>query len=241
MKKDSYYFCSDISDRMNEIFIKRFGESEFSKEQEIKLKHLEDADTVDVERTVQELGEDYNRKVFVHKVNCETLPYSDASFDLYIASLSLMIVVNHHNQLSEAYRVLEDGGTAGFSVWGRSENSTFFTFFPEVVSKAGFPFPVPTRTNFHLNDKESLVKDMKAAGFKGVKAFYTLTSPNLGTSEELFQFYAECPHYKPHLSSLSEEDYEKVTRNFGKMYEEKFGEDSIDPPTWEMLIITGQK
>mmetsp|Transcript_27112 Transcript_27112/g.23977 ORF Transcript_27112/g.23977 Transcript_27112/m.23977 type:complete len:142 (+) Transcript_27112:316-741(+) len=135
MKEDSSYFCSDISDKMNEIFIQRFEESEFSKDPKMKLQQLPNSDIVDVDQTVQNIGEEYNKKIFIQKLNCEKLPYTDCSFDLYIASLSLMIVADHNSQLSEAYRVLEDGGTAGFSVWGRPENCTFWTFFPEILSK----------------------------------------------------------------------------------------------------------
>ena len=38
-----------------------------------------------------------------------------------------MLVNNHKNQLREAFRVLESGSKAGFTIWGRRENTLFFT------------------------------------------------------------------------------------------------------------------
>ena len=56
------------------------------------------------------------------KANNEDLPFMDNQFDCYISNLSLMIVDNHKNQLTEASRVLKKGSPCGFSVWGRKEN-----------------------------------------------------------------------------------------------------------------------
>ncbi len=55
--------------------------------------------------------------------NNESLPFIDGSFDCYIANLSLMLVDNYKNQLSEALRVTQPGATFGFSIIGRKENN----------------------------------------------------------------------------------------------------------------------
>jgi hypothetical protein len=39
--------------------------------------------------------------------------------------------------LREARRVLRDGGVAAFSVWGRPENSPFFTLLPAIQKELG--------------------------------------------------------------------------------------------------------
>ena len=51
--------------------------------------------------------------------NNECLPFKDATFDCYLANLSLMLVDNHKNMLKEALRVTQSGAALAFTVWGR--------------------------------------------------------------------------------------------------------------------------
>mmetsp|Transcript_24531 Transcript_24531/g.21775 ORF Transcript_24531/g.21775 Transcript_24531/m.21775 type:complete len:176 (+) Transcript_24531:78-605(+) len=169
MKTNSIYFVSDISDKMIEIFKTRFEESEF--EAKTFLKEIENP--ANLEEEIQKLDK-YNKKIFILNANNELLPYPDSYFDCYISSLSLMMVSSHQNQLSEAYRVLEEGGTAGFTVWGRPENTSFYTFIPEIFEEAEVPLK-KYKNSFHLSDKDFLVNEAKKIGFKSVKAFYTMT------------------------------------------------------------------
>ena len=57
-----------------------------------------------------------------------------------------MIVNDYQKQLSEAYRILEVGGVAGFTVWGRKENTKFFTFMPEIFERNGVKLPSSKHT-----------------------------------------------------------------------------------------------
>jgi len=88
------------------------------------------------------------------QANNESLPFPDSSFDAYISNLSVMIVSNHRNQLREAYRVMQPGASACFSVWGRKENSLFFTLVEDVIKEYLSADQVAKmeaeRTNFHL-------------------------------------------------------------------------------------------
>ena len=63
-----------------------------------------------------------DRMVIAAVGNNESLPFKDGSFDCYISNLSMMIVDNHLNQLTEAFRVCQPGAALGFTVWGRKEN-----------------------------------------------------------------------------------------------------------------------
>lgn len=181
-------------------------------------------------------------KIFNARINNEQLPYPDASFDLYISSLSMMIVGNHHNQLSESYRVLEDGGVAGFTVWGRPENSTFFTFFPTVLKEAGIEIEAPARSNFHLGvDKEGLLADVKKVGFKSAKAYYTQINPCIGSVDDYFNFYTGGPTFVDKLKAMSEEEKEKFKEIFTNKFLERFGPESEEGTTWEILVVLATK
>lgn len=230
---------------MNEIFIERFRAQGSVKDGKIQVKTLEEGESIDVDKeyaAVIEENKDAKKVVFNTRVSNENLPYPDKSFDLYISSLSMMIVPNHHNQLSEAYRVLEDGATAGFTVWGRPENSTFFTFLPKVLKEAGVEMEQPGRSNFHLGvDKAALVSDAKKAGFKSVKAYYTQINPNLGSAEQLFKFYVGGPAMVPVYSKMSDEEKKNLEDTFNRLYEEDFGPESEEGTTWENLVLLATK
>lgn len=213
MKEHSVFFTSDLSNEMNSTFVQRYKQSVIALNPKTKLQYIDDTSMLDIDVLVSDMGEDITRKVFQLSVNNEKLPYPDSYFDRYISNLSMMIVDNHHNQLSESYRVLQPGGIAGFCVWGRPENSSFFTFLPGVIKSMGVEVEKPPRTNFHLGDKEKLVKDVRAAGFKGVKAFYTQTNINFETPEDYYNFLMESPSSKPMLAILSEEQKVKLKVN----------------------------
>lgn len=72
-------------------------------------------------------------------MNCENLEtISNDSFDTYFSSSTLHLVSNPQKMISEAYRILKKNGKAGFSVWGDSKISKFFTIVPETIKKFGF-------------------------------------------------------------------------------------------------------
>ena len=133
---------------MIDIFEKRWNESVFADHPSIKLQKLDEWTNIENEEGVRNLA--------LVKANNESLPFEDASFDAYIANLSLMLVDNHKNMLSEAYRVLKSGCYAGFSVWGSEENSNAFRFVKNTLKNLGYEFPEGSRTHFHLNDKKKL-------------------------------------------------------------------------------------
>ena len=52
------------------------------------------------------IPKEYSKFAHFSIQNNESLTYQDESFDCYVANLSLMLVDNHSNQLSECARVL---------------------------------------------------------------------------------------------------------------------------------------
>ena len=173
MKPGSSYFASDLSDTMVQTFIDRFNQSDSALNPKVKLSKLEPGETYDYVKLIEDLGEGIERKLFISELNNESLPYPDEFFDCYIANLSLMIVTNHHNQLLEAYRVLQPGGMVGFTVWGRKENGEFFTLLPDILEKLDMKKPSEEdESPYSLSEIDNLVSDVKKAGFKKVKSYY---------------------------------------------------------------------
>jgi len=94
----------------------------------------------------------------------------DRQTDLYIASLSLHIVPNPTKMISEAFRVLREGGRSLMSVWGQQEGSNFFMTAENVLTREGVLFTKDTnvRDLWHLNDKEKVIDLFTSVGFKNI-------------------------------------------------------------------------
>ena len=68
-------------------------------------------------KIIGEQGE-FRKFVYGCRANNELLPFDDGVFDAYVANLSLQLVNNPKNMLSETFRVLESGSSACFTIWG---------------------------------------------------------------------------------------------------------------------------
>jgi len=116
--------------------------------------------------------------VIVLEASAECLPFKDGSFDRLYSSYCLHLVPDPDLVLKEAFRVLQPGSIAAFSIWGRKENSPRLTYLNELAEKIGvslFPNlgPPPTRSPFYLGqDPEALRQRALAAGFSKAVAFY---------------------------------------------------------------------
>jgi len=53
------------------------------------------ARTLQIEEVIK--GQDFDKLVYGCRANNELLPFPDASFDAYVAGMSLMLVPNHRN------------------------------------------------------------------------------------------------------------------------------------------------
>jgi hypothetical protein len=88
--------------------------------------------------------------------------------------------------LGEAYRVLQPGGVAVFSVWGKRDSLNFFDIVSEALTAAG-KAPKPGRSNFHLNDPELLQSKVRAAGFSRTLHYFFSVPMYHQTPEEALE------------------------------------------------------
>ena len=56
-------------------------------------------------------------------------------------------------------------------VWGRKENCLFFTLLLNAFDEYGIKGP-PKRSNFHLSNREELIKLIEEQGFNNVLSWY---------------------------------------------------------------------
>mmetsp|Transcript_35172 Transcript_35172/g.40634 ORF Transcript_35172/g.40634 Transcript_35172/m.40634 type:complete len:145 (-) Transcript_35172:30-464(-) len=143
--------------------------------------------------------------------------------------------------LVEAYRVLEEGGVAGFTVWGRKENSEFFTLMPEILASNGIMTPPAKHTNFHLNDIELLERDIKEAGFVNPKLFYAPNNKAFYNGEEVFDHQTSGPSLKKLFSELDAEIVAKIKADYIAEFDKRFGQDTTAPFTFEVIAAVAWK
>ena len=159
-------------------------------------------------------------------------------FDVVFSNLSLQLVSNPEKMLSEAFRVVRKGGKVGFTVWGRKENSSFFTVVPKVLRKHGVELP-NERSNFHLGEREKLMNMMKDAGFKNVLCWYQFFGFNFQKEEEFIRIL-EAPGNKKLFDKVPEEKRNEMKKEAMDEFM-KYLQINQEPVGLEALIVIGWK
>jgi ubiquinone/menaquinone biosynthesis C-methylase UbiE len=166
----------------------------------------------------------------------ENLPYPDTTFDRYIANLSLHIVADPQKMIEEAFRVLQPGGLAAFSVFGRPKPSNFFDMILRSFDLAGYT--PADRSYFHLSDDLSTVNLVQRPGFEKIRSFYSSVGLPLHTVEEAVDA-AKCQQNVKELKTISETLYQSFL-NFLQVEAEKILSSGLIL-TFDCLIVIAQK
>lgn len=144
-------------------------------------------------------------RVEVQEADACRLPFADASFDRLLANLNLMLVPAPEAALAEAARVLRRGGRAAWSVWGRREHSPMFTLAPQVALEVGIELPEAPRSNFDLGERDALIEQVRAAGFRQALGWYQPMVRDVGSGESYVETLAQTPRWAAILGEVSAE------------------------------------
>jgi ubiquinone/menaquinone biosynthesis C-methylase UbiE len=235
MKKGAVYYNSDISEGMIRNFQKVFEEAGMTANPSIKFRVLEKGSNVDKIENFDEK----TKQIFVTVADNEELPYPDESFDCYLAHLSLMHVENYDKMLREAFRVTKTGAKIGISVMGRPGNFKLFAVIPEAL-KTVTELPKLKESSINFWDTEVLKALLEEYGFKKAKMTY-LTATMEMTPDEAFNFGMTHFRFKKIFESLDLKQKDKAKKAFLELWNEKFGDESLERPTIEHLIATAEK
>ena len=233
--KDSEYLVSDISESLLSLASKRMEHIENN-----FLGNLQFWDKSCFEPTEKKTWIEHFPKsnVSFKLINNENLiGLENNNFDIVFSNLSLQLVENPENMLKEAFRVLRNGGKAGFTVWGRKENSKFFTPIPTVLRRNGIELP-KERSNFHLGDREGLIKMVKEAGFKNILCWYQFFSFNFYKEEE-FEEILNTRGNKLMLENIPEEKRNQIKKEIMEEFMKNIR--NHDPVGLEALFVIGVK
>jgi ubiquinone/menaquinone biosynthesis C-methylase UbiE len=164
----------DFSQNFVEQAVERYKISEFTKIPGNSV-HVDMRDFVSDSKLMAELRkpEGTERIVHVNMADNMRLPYEDASFDCYVSNLSLMIVPDYRLQIREAYRVLQPGSWACFSVWGRPERTIQFNLVNRAMEQLGREITPEFKSNFDIQKNQEEVKNyFRETGFSNLRAWY---------------------------------------------------------------------
>lgn len=175
------------------------------------------------------------------KANSEDLPFEDASFDCYIANLSLMLVDNPQNMLSEAYRVLQDGSYAGFTVWGNQDHCNQFLFLTNTLNKLGIENESDIPRAFAMNDKTKLRKLVIDAGFNECKIFTSSGHISHESHESYLKMQKSSFDNKMKALNYSKKDATELWEKVEHEYYSKFGPESDNVIDFETIICIAKK
>ena len=95
----------------------------------------------------------------------ESIPADDAAFDVVLASLSMMYVIDRETAAREIARVLRPGGRFVAAVWAGPEQCDIVLFQQTAGRFAGLP-PVPGVGPGALADPSTFLRQLDAAGIQ---------------------------------------------------------------------------
>merc|ERR1711974_419861 len=156
-----------------------------------------------IARAAKRVGKDADVKFEVG--NAQELKFADGSMDRIFSNYVFHLIPDPDKGFSEAHRVLKKGGIAAFTVWGRKENSPYFTLPNKCMTELGIE-QTKSRSPFHLGDKTKLREMALKAGFSTALVTYLTTTTGFKSGEEYVTFTVETSRtFKNATKTLSEE------------------------------------
>ena len=207
--------------------INDFGKNPDNYFKRITLTDVESPEKINQLEEESKISESEGKAVFALESDVEKLPFPELCFDSFCANLSLQITPNHIQMLKEAYRVLKNNGKAAFSVWGSEEDCSLVTLVPKILEKYGVTEKPYKYFNFHLNNKQDLIKDAKEVGFSYVKVYEQPNYLPIKDGQQFLDLVLKTSQ-NSYLEGFDSETVEKIKQDIITVFDERFGVDTND-------------
>ena len=127
--------------------------------------------------------------VAVRRLDAQAIAEPDASFDVVVFRMGLMLVPDPDAALEEMRRVLRPGGRLAVAVWGPPQDNPWLTALGMAAmmhgAVSGGP-PVGPGTPFSLADPDDLEKRLRNAGFGHVRVTSVRSERRFASTDEHF-------------------------------------------------------
>ena len=144
------------------------------------------------------------------QANAESLPFSDASYDVISCRFGIMFFPDLPKALHECLRVLKPGGRAAFVAWGKLAQPFFTTTAGILLKHLPAPPPPPdpdAPSLFMFGERGRLRRALETAGFSNVQEEDRIIAGRWSTSVEEYweQFTEVAAPFRPLLEQLTPE------------------------------------
>lgn len=117
----------------------------------------------------------------------ENLPFNDGSFDCVICPFGILHMPEPEKAITEAFRVLVNGGRYAFAVWSTPKTHQFFGLVLSAIEAHGdldVPLP-PAPPVFRFSDHHECEKVLSAAGFKDISVSETVLEQKARSAQDV--------------------------------------------------------
>jgi SAM-dependent methyltransferase len=144
------------------------------------------------------------------EANAESLPFTDASYDVLTCRFGIMFFPDLAKALRECLRVLKPGGRVAFVAWGKMAQPFFTTTAGILLKHVPSPPPPPDPEGpslFMFGESGRLRRALEAAGFAGVHEEDLIIAGRWTSSIEEYweQFTEVAAPFRPLLAQLTPE------------------------------------
>lgn len=198
---------------------------------------------VDFARAMLDEARQQNPHLDLVEGDAQALPFADESFDAVIMNFGMVHFGEPEQALEEAYRVLNSGGRAAFTVWETPDKTIGFKIILDAIKVYGgldVPLP-PGPPFFRLSDHEESRKIFLDAGFREPRVQVVPQVWRPRSPEEVFQaFYEGAARNGQLLQAQSKEALNAIYAAMQKeasLYEDKGGLELPMPA----ILVSAQK
>jgi ubiquinone/menaquinone biosynthesis C-methylase UbiE len=169
-------------------------------------------------------------RVSWQRVDAQTLPFPNASFDAVVCQFGVMFFPDKPKAYREARRVLKRGGRYLFNVWDSLAHNEITDLVVGSVA-ALFPNDPPqflARTPHGYHDKDAIAAALKQAGFADVAVeVVTRRARAASATDAVFGFVQGTPH-RSEIEARDATRLMEATEAAAAAVQAKFGDGPID-------------